>query len=102
MIRRPPRSPLFPSTTLFRSPAGGSRRRCAQKRRTADVTHPAFEAQLDAYLDGELAAPDAAELEQHLRACPDCSRLEQRRRALRSEEHTSELQSQSNLVCRLL
>jgi len=43
------------------------------------VTHPPSEAQLDAYLDGELAAPDAAELEQHLRACPDCSRLEQRR-----------------------
>jgi anti-sigma factor (TIGR02949 family) len=46
------------------------------------VTHPAFEAQLDAYLDGELAPPDAAELEAHLRACPDCSRLERRRRAL--------------------
>jgi len=46
------------------------------------VTHPAFEAQLDAYLDGELAATDAAELEQHLRVCPDCSRLEQRRRTL--------------------
>ena len=46
------------------------------------MTHPAFEAQLDAYLDGELAAPDAAELEAHLRACPDCSRLERRRRAL--------------------
>ena len=46
------------------------------------MAHPAFEAQLDAYLDGELAAPDAAELEAHLRACPDCARLEQRRRAL--------------------
>ena len=46
------------------------------------MTHPAFEAQLDAYLDGELTTPDAAELEQHLRACPDCSRLEQRRRAV--------------------
>ena len=46
------------------------------------MTHPAFEAQLDAYVDGELAAPDAAELEQHLRACPECSRLERRRRAL--------------------
>jgi len=46
------------------------------------VTHPAFEAQLDAYLDGELAAPDAAELEAHLRACPDCSRQVRRRRAL--------------------
>ena len=46
------------------------------------MTHPAFEAQLDAYLDGELAAPDAAELEAHLRACPDCARLERRRRAV--------------------
>jgi len=47
------------------------------------VTHPGFEAQIDAYLDGELAAPDAVELEEHLRACPDCSRLERRRRAVR-------------------
>ena len=46
------------------------------------MTHPAFEAQLDAYLDGELAASDAAELEAHLRACPDCARLERRRRAV--------------------
>ena len=46
------------------------------------MTHPAFEGLLDAYLDGELAAPDRVELEAHLRACPDCSRLEQRRRAL--------------------
>jgi len=45
------------------------------------VTHPG-EAQLDAYLDGELAADDAVELEAHLRACPDCSRFEQHRRAL--------------------
>ena len=47
------------------------------------MTHPGFEAQIDAYLDGELAAPDAVELEEHLRACPDCSRLERRRRAVR-------------------
>jgi anti-sigma factor RsiW len=46
------------------------------------VTHPSFVAQLDAYLDGELAAPDAGELEAHLRVCPDCARLEQRRRRL--------------------
>src|SRR5207247_2043787 len=65
-----------------RAPAGGSKRCCARKRRTADVTHPAFEAQLDAYLDGELAASDAAELEAHLRACPDCARLERRHRAV--------------------
>jgi len=46
------------------------------------VTHPSFVAQLDAYLDGELAAPDAGQLEAHLRVCPDCARLEQRRRRL--------------------
>jgi len=46
------------------------------------VTHPAFVAQLDAYLDGELAMPDAGELEAHLRVCPECARLEQRRRTL--------------------
>src|SRR2546430_10116868 len=69
MIRRPPRSTLFPYTTLFRSldrrsarsgrrpPARGRARRAARRRR---------------------------------------------RSACRSEEHTSELQSQSNLVCRLL
>src|SRR6266571_5896399 len=74
--------PSGPSCRDCRAPAGASSRRCAPTRRTADVTHLAFEAQLDAYLDGELAAPDAAELEQHLRACPECSRLERRRRAL--------------------
>src|SRR2546430_12767551 len=70
MIRRPPRSTLFPYTTLFRSQIGlvGCHRR-----RSFQTTHrdPATE-----------PAPD----------------LVQRR----SEEHTSELQSQSNLVCRLL
>src|SRR2546427_5451673 len=65
MIRRPPRSTLFPYTTLFRSlgqvrrDGGGPRHRLLQSLRTPPV-------------------------------------------ALRSEEHTSELQSQSNLVCRLL
>src|SRR2546427_5780293 len=63
MIRRPPRSTLFPYTTLFRS-------------LLLDVDLPA----LDGYSIFE-------ELQQD---CP------------RSEEHTSELQSQSNLVCRLL
>src|SRR2546430_13508198 len=74
MIRRPPRSTLFPYTTLFRSvfrPAGvvPEGHRHAGKR------------------------PGAHEL-----ACP----APERRAARRSEEHTSELQSQSNLVCRLL
>src|SRR2546430_7912147 len=68
MIRRPPRSTLFPYTTLFRSP------------NSANVI---------------LAAERAAELsEKDVQVVPT--------RSQRSEEHTSELQSQSNLVCRLL
>src|SRR5258706_5431576 len=71
MIRRPPRSTLFPYTTLFRSSPVGASIRGA--------------------LSGASARPIA------------CLTLEQVRRiALRSEEHTSELQSLTNLVCRLL
>src|SRR5438046_4673991 len=61
MIRRPPRSTLFPYTTLFRSPAAHCR--YGRSRRRSARTHT-------------------------------CAR--------RSEEHTSELQSLTNLVCRLL
>src|SRR2546430_10215254 len=79
MIRRPPRSTLFPYTTLFRSRSardrhadlrGGDRRR--RGRRGAH-------------------GPPAR-----------CGDAVHRLYLLRSEEHTSELQSQSNLVCRLL
>src|SRR2546430_12752338 len=70
MIRRPPRSTLFPYTTLFRS-------------RDADP--------LEEPLPPLLLIADATSIRQ--RACIAY---------LRSEEHTSELQSQSNLVCRLL
>src|SRR2546427_6918538 len=77
MIRRPPRSTLFPYTTLFRSPA-------ARQRTLAGlVEHPEHP------LDREPA---------HLHHLMDLGRREE----VRSEEHTSELQSQSNLVCRLL
>src|SRR2546430_8694740 len=67
MIRRPPRSTLFPYTTLFRSAS------------TTEVTAGKCGDMVDTR---RVAMP------------PD--------RQLRSEEHTSELQSQSNLVCRLL
>src|SRR2546422_8531254 len=73
MIRRPPRSTLFPYTTLFRSDRGeerGRRRPPARRRRRA--------------------------LRQDERAALSC------RLAERSEEHTSELQSRLHLVCRLL
>src|SRR2546430_4148005 len=75
MIRRPPRSTLFPYTTLFRSHFVAAR---------------------------HTPEPDAAECgKTGLRQCREtnafsfCSKQ-------RSEEHTSELQSQSNIVCRLL
>src|SRR3989442_11602604 len=68
MIRRPPRSTLFPYTTLFRSQrdADTGRQPCVRDRRSDVLDHP---------LDVE---------------------------PLRSEEHTSELQSRPHLVCRLL
>src|SRR5256886_10039146 len=75
MIRRPPRSTLFPYTTLFRS---------------------RFRQELEANL-GRLA-PLAARVRARGGRRPGAPRDAVRR----SEEHTSELQSQSNLVCRLL
>src|SRR5258706_12121880 len=81
MIRRPPRSTLFPYTTLFRS--DGDR-----KHRQAVIE---VEAEL-ALLDER--AEIAVRRRDHARAHLD--RLD------RSEEHTSELQSLTNLVCRLL
>src|SRR2546430_2883748 len=71
MIRRPPRSTLFPYTTLFRSHMEASVEGCKGA--------------------GRLLRPLQLTLQ------PPVARVE-----LRSEEHTSELQSQSNLVCRLL
>src|SRR2546430_10934801 len=70
MIRRPPRSTLFPYTTLFRSPPPS------------------------------LLARKAGAIRMRENPIPSACVL--RRRVPRSEEHTSELQSQSNLVCRLL
>src|SRR3712207_7645489 len=78
MIRRPPRSTLFPYTTLFRS---GRQRRVRDGDR-----HPRRE--------GRLASVTAA-------SAAGCA-APARRRAARSEEHTSELQSRQYLVCRLL
>src|SRR5947207_12288578 len=81
MIRRPPTSTLFPYTTLFRS---GKVDRQALPAVSFERTQPARE-----------VAPPLTETEQALAG---------RLRALerRSEEHTSELQSHSDLVCRLL
>src|SRR5260370_27536201 len=83
MIRRPPRSTLFPYTTLFRS-------RAIEKYRPSACLHfAAF-----AYV-GE-SVSDPGKYYRNNVAGSKC------RQALRSEEHTSELQSHLNLVCRLL
>src|SRR2546426_4565746 len=89
MIRRPPRSTLFPYTTLFRSEAhllgdlrrarGGDPARQANAARSARVAAA-----------GSLASP------------PHTAPMTATPAAPRSEEHTSELQSPCNLVCRLL
>src|SRR2546430_8989462 len=76
MIRRPPRSPLFPSPPLSRSRLAPPQREGAEPR------------------DGRRSS-QWADGQHGLRRTPP-------RRRGRSEEHTSELQSQSNLVCRLL
>src|SRR5688572_32152950 len=85
MIRRQPRSTLFPYTTLFRS-GHGPRVQAGHGRRDADA-EGAGDAPADAGPVG------VADVRVDVRG---------RRGHRRSEEHTSELQSQSNLVCRLL
>src|SRR2546430_5472617 len=75
MIRRPPRSTLFPYTTLFRSHGWRLRTRSAR-----------------------LQYCRAGTTQNCCGSCPACEVSS----TFRSEEHTSELQSQSNLVCRLL
>src|SRR2546427_7520433 len=90
MIRRPPRSTLFPYTTLFRSGIGG-----VEHEHFGESVEPA-ECLLQ-HLGSEARAPHA----EHERA-REAQRADVLGQATRSEEHTSELQSQSNLVCRLL
>src|SRR5436190_24374422 len=75
MIRRPPRSTLFPYTTLFRSSGAGPGRHVGVVAAGSEIRPPLWQSGSD----------DRG-----------------RDRVLRSEEHTSELQSHSDLVCRLL
>src|SRR3989442_7627279 len=94
MIRRPPRSPLFPYTTLFRS--GGAARGDARLAVTS-IRAPAPPAQ--PILGGGFGR-GAKPLSEATRRTGSGARPV--RRASRSEEHTSELQSRPHLVCRLL
>src|SRR5256885_13166138 len=91
MIRRPPRSTLFPYTTLFRSSRSIPRRQSAR-------VHSTWTSRISPYLEGFCLT----------RHCPreglvyQMDVLGTTRNCTRSEEHTSELQSPCNLVCRLL
>src|SRR4051812_49882732 len=87
MIRRPPRSPLFPYTTLFRSPKAATRGvRDSQSGPTTLSLCPAKN-----YRHAKRSPHSRAKAQGMWRPL-----------SVRSEEHTSELQSHVNLVCRLL
>src|SRR5256886_5433735 len=89
MIRRPPRSTLFPYTTLFRSLLQSRALPQSKVRRVIDNRH-----------GGGFGKVDLARHAEN-RGCRNDG-IYRKRADHRSEEHTSELQSQSNLVCRLL
>src|SRR5688572_32710693 len=97
MLRRPPRSTLFPYTTLFRSQIEDERAGVLPRNVKRAVAAPRRQAEA-LRLRGRGAAP-FEQVRPGMK--PPLLGLRRQRRA-RSEEHTSELQSQSNLVCRLL
>src|SRR5690349_23782441 len=80
MIRRPPRSTLFPYTTLFRSPVCKTCRCCCNKRFWFFFK-----------ITTSVKSPNSIDESSRISFC-----------YIRSEEHTSELQSRRDLVCRLL
>src|SRR2546422_5999435 len=101
MIRRPPRSTLFPYTTLFRSRGAWGTARWEEEREQSP-------ANLEPYLS---RGPNEGDRSQHHEGSCRLQWVHRRARArrqrpgpapARSEEHTSELQSRLHLVCRLL
>src|SRR2546427_7210140 len=99
MIRRPPRSTLFPYTTLFRSRLQSI---FWVRRRNIEFYNDELALRNISVPLSSLPAHDRRE--SGLVGCDDRGQGEMKegRKYCRSEEHTSELQSQSNLVCRLL
>src|SRR3712207_9181642 len=102
MIRRPPRSTLFPYTTLFRSPGD----RCWTTPEAADVLAAADD--LVGYGPYVARVPANPRQERHVsdnreeaERAAHALELARSGRRVRSEEHTSELQSRQYLVCRL-
>src|SRR2546430_13699687 len=97
MIRRPPRSTLFPYTTLFRSPDRTRSEGAGEQEGSVEVQSFAGNAR-SMHKDADGLGADTGR-GRRAAAGVGSSYLVRRDR---SEEHTSELQSQSNLVCRLL
>src|SRR5256886_9400225 len=95
MIRRPPRSTLFPYTTLFRSVPGHSFKFTAALQAAQAGPQPVL-IEIETKAGHGAGKPTSKVIEEQ------ADRFAFLVRNLRSEEHTSELQSQSNLVCRLL
>src|SRR2546421_7957953 len=95
MIRRPPRSTLFPYTTLFRSQQVHGQQVRGQQVRGQEI--PVFAKSIEKLISQNfkiLSKLDTLKSAQQL--------IDDRLKKIRSEEHTSELQSRSDLVCRLL
>src|SRR5258707_6775118 len=86
MIRRPPRSTLFPYTTLFRSPCGAN---CCTNARSVPL------------VAGWISQYTCSSRTRRAISCVNCE-IHPATKGTRSEEHTSELQSRQYLVCRLL
>src|SRR3712207_7631219 len=96
MIRRPPRSTLFPYTTLFRSALPSDQGGAVEAPGAAAFRHRRAAAR-------GVAQALGLSLERALAECATSSAWPAKRRLInRSEEHTSELQSRQYLVCRLL
>src|SRR3712207_8753504 len=100
MRRRPPRSTLFPYTTLFRSVRGGGRADAARAQAVLDLPFVARTG--GAAARACRSRPEAAIRDPDRRRRPGACHLRAQPLVQRSEEHTSELQSRQYLVCRLL
>src|SRR5256885_6884504 len=98
MIRRPPRSTLFPYTTLFRSDPAGAKAGERQARQTDSRARAAILERPHAVVHVEIVSlsGELGNEEVFVAVVVEVAGID------RSEEHTSELQSPCNLVCRLL
>src|SRR5690606_41949162 len=96
MTRRPPRSPLFPYTTLFRSPNGSKSQRFLRP----------MVSRCNIFVHREPVGPvtglEKGRVDARLPQAAPHGGPADAQEGRRSEEHTSELQSRENLVCRLL